>query len=238
MAPRIRIRLTGHAALAAVALALLVAAAPQDGAPSGSQPAGPPPPAPPPAPAPKDTADADAIIAIAEKHFEETRKAFREFHANYPLALTATVQEQRLRDASSGKPADWRCQAELRAAIDKGNASREAMGKAFSAVEGTWRRAKDTARRVPEGPRQGISWMRDEAAVSAAIRRASTLKFMVAAPASRKINEPHLATLWTRAQEYARDMPTLLPSVKAESLVPEIVSVPCIGEVVRTRRSK
>lgn len=181
-------------------------------------------------------ADVDKGLAKAEEHFADLKKALGEFHARFPTALSATIQEERLREASKGSATNWRCAAELRKATDQGNSTRGELAAAMLRSENRWKAVKDTVRRLPEASRAQLSWMKHEAAIAASLRRGNTLKSMVGSPSAKKLNESHLATLWARAQEYAKELPECLPAIKAERLVPDVVNVPCISQAVYPRK--
>lgn len=180
--------------------------------------------------------DDAAKLAKATEAFDALKSALAELPPVLNEALEASVQEEELqrKKAEEKGGTDWRCESELRRAKDRSADRRKAASSIVQRAENKWAAAKGAARDLKSASLPWGSTPSDAKEVNDAILRARKLYNDVNS-AQSSIGPKRIASIWKGAQDYASKQPSVLPSVKAEDIVPANVVVPCIPKTVPMR---
>jgi len=175
-------------------------------------------------------------VAKCQEFFGELQSALAELPGALNTALVASIQEERLQKKKGEEKGgrDWRCEATLLEAKDRSTDRRAEAGSILQRVKNKWQAAQGAGRelapdQLPWGPKP-----EDRTAIGDAITRIGGL-FRSIDSAQSSAGPKKLASIWKDAQEYASKQPKQLPALKAESIIPKSVDVPCISETVTVR---
>lgn len=186
--------------------------------------------------APPGSQDDAAKLAKVEESFDALKAALAELPPILNDALEASVQEEELQRKKSEERggSTWRCEDALRRAKDRSADRRKAAGALVQRAENKWAAAKGAARGIDPASLPWGSTPEEAKAVNDAILRVRKVYNDVNS-AQSSIGPKRIASLWKGAQEYAGKQPKVLPSAKAEDIVPAKVTIPCLETTVSMR---
>lgn len=211
----------------ALCAASVLSAALASSQPSHAQTPGPA--SPPPAPAagndPRQTQ-----LSIANAKFNEALAAAREAHRLMPIAVEKSVIYEETK-ANRKNPS---CEEALAAAKTESSRARkafnEARGKAKTSFEAAKRAVQELKRLGPDpagaSPVDSLPFAADIEAIEACMKM---LEHKMWKRINSSLTRRTRGLLWLDTQEYAKNLPKSWAQAEASSLVPDDVTVPCLG---------